>query len=156
MSLGHIDDKSTWVQVMARVPSGNKPLPEPKLTQIYDAIMSSQGINGLTAWSNFHEAWGKCVMCDISIVCWKCIWVRSQNWGCLVTWFYYQLIAKPGDKTASVPWPDSYMHVHDECQCRFNKHMTFIWQGTNVPVEPPWWHAPWVYEQMIKQYIVNL
>ena len=34
------------------------------------------------------------------------IWVRSRNCGCLVTWFCYQLIAKPGDKTAAVPWPD--------------------------------------------------
>ena len=33
-------------------------------------------------------------------------WVRSQNCGCLVTWFCYQLIAKPGNETAAVPWPD--------------------------------------------------
>ena len=32
--------------------------------------------------------------------------VRSWNSGCLVTWFCYQLIAKPGNKTATVPWPD--------------------------------------------------
>ena len=37
-----------------------------------------------------------------------CIWVRSQNCGCLVTWFCYQLIAKPGNKTATVSWPDPY------------------------------------------------
>ena len=36
------------------------------------------------------------------------IWVRSQNCGCLITWFCYQLIAKPGNKTATVPWPDPY------------------------------------------------
>ena len=36
------------------------------------------------------------------------IWVRSRNCGCLVTWFCYQLIAKPGNKTAAVSWPDSY------------------------------------------------
>ena len=30
------------------------------------------------------------------------IWVRSWNCGCLVTWFCYQLIAKPGNKTAAV------------------------------------------------------
>ena len=36
------------------------------------------------------------------------IWVRSRNWGCLVTWFCYQLIAKPGNKTAPVLWPDPY------------------------------------------------
>ena len=34
--------------------------------------------------------------------------VRSRNCGCLVTWFCYQLIAKPGNKTATVPWPDPY------------------------------------------------
>ena len=36
----------------------------------------------------------------------RCIWVGSQNCGCLVTWFCYHLIAKPGNKTAAVPWPD--------------------------------------------------
>ena len=36
------------------------------------------------------------------------IWVRSRNCGCLVTWFCYQLIAKPGNKTAAVSWPDPY------------------------------------------------
>ena len=34
--------------------------------------------------------------------------VRSRNCGCLVTWFCYQLIAKPGNKTAAVSWPDPY------------------------------------------------
>ena len=36
------------------------------------------------------------------------IWVRSRRCGCLVTWFCYQLIAKPGNKTATVSWPDPY------------------------------------------------
>ena len=39
------------------------------------------------------------------------IWVRSRNCGCLVTWFCYQLIAKPGNKTATVPWPDPYNYM---------------------------------------------
>ena len=34
------------------------------------------------------------------------IWVRSWNCGCLVTWFCYQLIVKPGSKTATVLWAD--------------------------------------------------
>ena len=38
------------------------------------------------------------------------IWVRSWNGGCLVTWFCFQLIAKPGNKTATVLWPDPYHH----------------------------------------------
>ena len=36
------------------------------------------------------------------------IWVRSRNCGCLVTWFCYQWIAKPGNKTAAISWPDPY------------------------------------------------
>ena len=40
------------------------------------------------------------------------IWVRSRNCGCLVTWFCYQLIAKPGNKTAAVSWPDPYKHIY--------------------------------------------
>ena len=38
----------------------------------------------------------------------KAIWIMSRNCGCLVTWFCYQLIAKPGNKTATGPWPDPY------------------------------------------------
>ena len=37
-----------------------------------------------------------------------CLWVRSWNCGCLFTWFCYQLIAKPGNKAATVSWPDPY------------------------------------------------
>ena len=37
------------------------------------------------------------------------IWVRAWSWGCLVTWFCYHLIAKPGNETASVSWPDPYI-----------------------------------------------
>ena len=33
-------------------------------------------------------------------------WVRSRRCGCLVTWFCYQMIAKPGNKTAALSWPD--------------------------------------------------
>ena len=29
----------------------------------------------------------------------------------LLTWFCYQLIAKPGDKTAAVSWPDPYTYT---------------------------------------------
>ena len=37
------------------------------------------------------------------------IWFRSRNYDCLVTWFCYQLTAKPGNKTATVSWPDPYI-----------------------------------------------
>ena len=36
-------------------------------------------------------------------------WVKSRNCGCLVTWFCYQLIAKPGNNTASTPWPHPHV-----------------------------------------------
>ena len=41
-------------------------------------------------------------------ICIFFIWVRSRNCGCLVTWFCYQLIAKPGNKTATVSWRDPH------------------------------------------------
>ena len=42
---------------------------------------------------------------------WWHIWIRSRDCGCLVTWFCYQLIAKPGNKTATVSWPDPYICI---------------------------------------------
>ena len=40
------------------------------------------------------------------------VWVKSRNCSCLVTWFCYQLIAKPGNKTTAVRWPDPYVFTH--------------------------------------------
>ena len=37
-----------------------------------------------------------------------CTWVRWRRCGCLVTWFCYHLIAKPGNKTATPSSPDPY------------------------------------------------
>ena len=37
--------------------------------------------------------------------------------GCLFTWFCYQLIAKPGNKTAAVSWPDLYVSETDGVRC---------------------------------------
>ena len=50
----------------------------------------------------------------------KYIWVRSRNCGCLVTWFCYQLIAKPGNKTATVSWPDPCCLANDNSQYVFH------------------------------------
>ena len=36
-------------------------------------------------------------------------WVRSRRWACLVTWFCYHLIAKPGKRTGTPLWPDPYI-----------------------------------------------
>ena len=39
------------------------------------------------------------------------MWVRSCNCGCLVAWICYQLMAKPGSRAATVPWPDPYVSL---------------------------------------------
>ena len=51
----------------------------------------------------FH-IWDRCIMGFV-------IWVRLRNCGCLVTWFCYQLIAKPDNKTTTIPWSDPYWSV---------------------------------------------
>ena len=38
----------------------------------------------------------------------KNILVRSQRCACLATWFCYQMIVKPGNKTDPTSWPDPY------------------------------------------------
>ena len=48
-------------------------------------------------------------------------WVSSRNCGCLVTWICYQLIVKPGNKTAAVPWLDRYGVVqYNRCKIEFH------------------------------------
>ena len=43
------------------------------------------------------------------------ICVRSWRGGCLVTWFCYNLITKPRNKTATPSWPDPYDCI--QCPC---------------------------------------
>ena len=52
--------------------------------------------------------------------------VRSQNCSCLVRWFCYQLIAKPGNKTASVPWPHLYSYWKFSTQARQNLTLSHL------------------------------
>ena len=95
---------------------GDKPWPNPMMAHMIDAgiilcmhlanerrryiVMSS-----LIGWA--HAQNDSCVY----------IWVRSRNCGCIVTWFCYQLIAKPGNKTATVPWPDPYASASLNARC---------------------------------------
>ena len=51
-----------------------------------------QRLTEIRAWMSNH-------------ICFLCTWVRSWKCGCLVTWFCYQMIAKPGNKTAVSLWP---------------------------------------------------
>ena len=54
--------------------------------------------------SHINENIISCLACVFP--CKSSNWVRSGRWGCLVNWFCDQLIAKPGNKTATVSWPD--------------------------------------------------
>ena len=88
-------------------------------------------LQGLSLWLLYHYQGSKNINCLLLYINWPqnvcpcrskwptlpaagalstflVIWVRSRNRGCLVTWFCYQLIAKPGNKTATVSWPDPY------------------------------------------------
>ena len=70
------------------------------------------------------------------------IWVRSRNCGCLVTWFCYQLIAKPGNKTAAVSWPDPYLFFHNWAsviQLSF-RSCGKMWE---IRIEPDWHKKKW-------------
>ena len=57
-------------------------------------------------------------------------WVKSQRCGCLVTWFCYQLIAKPGNKTAAPLWfdPDLFnlYWVNIRSQCSADQPTQYI------------------------------
>ena len=55
--------------------------------------------------------------------------VGSWRCGCLVTWFWYQLIAKPGNKTAT--WPDPYKKImiypeQSDCEKIMPWHQHFV------------------------------
>ena len=72
---------------------------------------------------------------------WKkiCIWVRSWNCGCLVAWFCYQLIAKPGNKTTAVAWPDlTHLMIRQHCLRRLMKspRMSLYFRSE---LTDPWW-----------------
>ena len=58
------------------------------------------------------------------------IWVRSRRCGCHFTWFCYQMIAKPGNKTAAVSWPDPYEN--------YTKSFLTCW---NIKQKIYWWFS---------------
>ena len=59
---------------------------------------------------------------------WPCndIRVRSRNCGCLVSWFCYQLIAKPGNKTAAVSWPNPLNGSVQNCSISIAKELEIL------------------------------
>ena len=62
--------------------------------------------NCMTKASDWKQGFLKSIHHDLFT-----IWIRSRRCGCLVTWFCYHLIAKPGNKTAAPSWPDPYLHL---------------------------------------------
>ena len=63
------------------------------------------------------------------------IWVRSWRCGCLVTWFCYQMIAKPGNKTATRSWPDPYTSTL--VKVRFIDNMELLVEFQNIKLGWP-------------------
>ena len=57
--------------------------------------------------------------------------LRTWRCGCLVTWFCYQLIAKPGNKTATLSWPHPYVHWQDFI-CILQSRLIFSLVSTEV------------------------
>ena len=66
------------------------------------SLATSDQAGGLPAHQGLETEWSTWI---------RNIWVRSRNCSCLVTWFCYQLVAKPGNKAARVPWPHPYIIV---------------------------------------------
>ena len=58
--------------------------------------------------------------------------------GCLITWFCYQLIAKPGNKTAASPWHHPYYiradsrFVPNQWEMLLQSNGISHWLGTNL------------------------
>ena len=70
--------------------------------------------NGFTHAMLFHAAWRFALMLVaqeyfiMSHLLLDNIWARSQSCTSLITWCCYQMIAKPGNKTGTLSWPDPY------------------------------------------------
>ena len=80
------------------------PTPEPML-----ALAPSHSVpKPMLTYCQRDQCTRKTCMIHQTFVRWAFIWVRSQS-SCLVTWFCYQLVAKPGNKTAAPSWRDSYI-----------------------------------------------
>ena len=111
-------------------------------------------IEELRGYDNEVSAWGEGKSNTFVFFFLMVLWVRSRNCGCLVTWFCYQLIAKPGNKTATVSWPDPYAGVVVILWSHFSMidfdlilHKSILETVDSVIVEPylfcviPWhWH----------------
>ena len=99
-----------------------------------------------------------CLVIKYTIRPWRC--------SCLVTWFCYHLIAKPGNKTASPSWPDSYYNGYTFFLSifrwgQYNGHK-MLWhiippswtKYSPSVVQTSWWHIPlWLTLTVINWYL---
>ena len=53
------------------------------------------------------------------------IWIRSRRWTCLVTFFCYHLIAKPGNKVGTPLWLDKYQQASNITAWLFSIKVTY-------------------------------
>ena len=94
-------------------------------------IWSNSCVSRVDLCDNFNWAlcnWLNTYLWQNIRIC-KCIWVWSRNCDCIVTWFCYQLIAKPGNKTVAVSWPDPYTCIW------YRKLSTGLFTSTRNPTE---------------------
>ena len=123
------DDKSTLVQVMAWCRQATSHC----LNQCWPRSPTPYGVTR-PQWVNMLRPLQNC--CHLADV----IWVRSRRCSCLVTWLCYQLIAKPGNKTAAPPWPDPFAFLWMDCiqsnviitRCNISLHSSKKWQQQNI------------------------
>ena len=105
--------------------------------------------------------------CKVNTCCWwtsytRCLVItshgidlgfRSLNCGWLVTWFCYQLIAKPGNKTDTVSWPDPYwddLFISDQVAPTTTGHIQCCrWPLPVQVLVPPLWPAGGVVEPVV-------
>ena len=94
-------------------------------------VYQSQKSLGTEDISKAKHTKSMCIFCRI--------WVRSWYCSCFVTWFCYQLIAKPGNKTAAVSWPDPYS-IYQSCGPILSSKLSAF---PRIPLMPmnTWWAA---------------
>ena len=83
-----------------------------------------------TPAANLNPNGAEVISEDIYIYIYICIWVGSWKCVCLVTWFCYQRIAKPGHKTTGPPWPNPCIHAFSIIS---QEYLKFAWRtGTSL------------------------
>ena len=127
------------------LPTGYKLLPEPMLTNHQLSLVYLRVISqGMLKISILYTSLKLTAVVSYvsqgqtsSHLPWKFVWiwvrVRSRKCGCPVTGFCYQLIAKPVNNTAALPWPDPCLWGPWWCEAPVVQVMAWCWPG-NKPL----------------------